>query len=299
MSFLIGAIKPHSGVSERLRSSRDLGWNGLVAERWRHEPCEIEPCTPQSALIVLNLSGRMRVRRKAEGVVETHDATEGTIWLMPAGAPSRGVELSDGRFDSLIIALPQRAMSQAADELLSAPVDAITVRQMGGFKDPVIESIGRSLARELDEPHPLGRLYAETAAATLEAYLLRRFSNRSDDAQPAPPRGALNASRLRKTLDLINERIGDDLSLKELALETSLSVFHFARAFKAATGVAPHQYVLERRVARARDLLAQGELSLSEIAQACGFASQAHLTNVFKRAVGVTPGVYRSQALRR
>ena len=142
----------------------------------------------------------------------------------------------------------------------------------------------------------MGKLYAESIAATLDVYLVRRFSNHGSTKAPLPStRGALGGVRLSRTLAVIDERIGEDLSLRELAREASLSLFHFARAFKTATGVAPHQYVLERRVARARELLSLGQLPLSEIAGVCGFASQAHLTNVFKRATGLTPGAFRAQ----
>lgn len=294
---LISAIKEKSGIGERLRSSEALGWRGLIAERWRLDPCEIGPCVPPRNMIVLNLGGSMRVRRSTAGIVETHEATDGTIWLCPAGASNEGVELSGGRLDSLVLSLPGRVFAQSCEDQGVDP-KTVSVQPAAGFRDPVIESIGRTIARELEEGHPMGAMFAETAAGALETYLLRRFSDRLP-GPPLPARGALNSSRLRRTLDLINERIGEDLSLRELALETSLSVFHFARAFKAATGVAPHQYVLERRVARAKQLLEEGQLTLTEISNVCGFASQAHLTNVFKRMIGVTPGVYRSQTARR
>ena len=297
MSSLISGILEKPGLGEKLRSSETLGWRGLVAERWRLDPCEIEPCVPARHMIVLNLGGAMRVRRSTAGIVETQDASDGTIWLCPAGASNDGVQLSGGRLDSIILALPGRVFAQSCEDYGLDP-RTVSLQAAGGFRDPVIESIGRTLARELDEGHPIGAMFAETAAGALETYLLRRFSDRVP-GPPLPARGALNSQRLQRTLDLINERIGDDLSLRELALETSLSVFHFARAFKAATGVAPHQYVLERRVARAKQLLEEGQLTLTEISNVCGFASQAHLTNVFKRMIGVTPGVYRSQAARR
>ena len=274
MSSLISGSLEKPGLGEKLRSSETLGWRGLVAERWRLDPCEIEPCVPARHMIVLNLGGAMRVRRSTAGIVETQDASDGTIWLCPAGASNDGVQLSGGRLDSIILALPGRVFAQSCEDY---GLDPRTVSLQG---------------------HPIGAMFAETAAGALETYLLRRFSDRVP-GPPLPARGALNSQRLQRTLDLINERIGDDLSLRELALETSLSVFHFARAFKAATGVAPHQYVLERRVARAKQLLEEGQLTLTEISNVCGFASQAHLTNVFKRMIGVTPGVYRSQAARR
>jgi len=68
---------------------------------------------------------------------------------------------------------------------------------------------------------------------------------------------------------------------------------HFARAFKAATGTPPHRYLTDRRIGRAETMIAEGRLSLAEIADVCGFSSQAHFTRWFKRIMGVTPGIYR------
>ena len=85
--------------------------------------------------------------------------------------------------------------------------------------------------------------------------------------------------------------LGGELSIDALANEACLSPFHFARAFKAATGTAPHRYLTDRRIMRARTLISEGLLPLAEIADVCGFSSQAHFTRWFKRIVGVTPGV--------
>ena len=89
--------------------------------------------------------------------------------------------------------------------------------------------------------------------------------------------------------------LGEELSIDALANEACLSPFHFARAFKAATGTASHRYLTDRRIMCARTLIFEGLLPpLAEIADVCGFSSQAHFTRWFKRIVGVTPGVYRA-----
>jgi AraC family transcriptional regulator len=72
-----------------------------------------------------------------------------------------------------------------------------------------------------------------------------------------------------------------------------LSPYHFARMFRRAVGVPPHQYVLQRRVERAKGLLLAGRLGLSDVALAVGFSDQSHLTRVFRRAVGITPARFR------
>jgi AraC family transcriptional regulator len=92
----------------------------------------------------------------------------------------------------------------------------------------------------------------------------------------------------------MESRLGEDVALADLAREASLSPFHFARCFKAATGMSPHRYLVERRVERARDLLTGTDASLADVAAACGFCSQAHFTSAFKRESGITPGVFRA-----
>ena len=94
----------------------------------------------------------------------------------------------------------------------------------------------------------------------------------------------------------VEERMRDlenDLTLEALASESGYSPIHFSRMFRAATGQTPHNYVLHLRVARARQLLQEPSVSLTEIALECGFSSHSHLTRVFHQFVGMTPSAYR------
>ncbi|HET8903222.1 MAG TPA: helix-turn-helix transcriptional regulator, partial [Saccharospirillum sp.] len=85
------------------------------------------------------------------------------------------------------------------------------------------------------------------------------------------------------------------LTLTDMAEVTGLSDYHFARMFKQATGYPPHRYVLHRRLTRARQLLADTPLNMTEIALRCGFGSSSHFSNRFRAETGVSPTVYRSQ----
>jgi AraC family transcriptional regulator len=96
--------------------------------------------------------------------------------------------------------------------------------------------------------------------------------------------------KLRAVIDYIREHLDAELSLDHLAAVTHLSPYHFARLFKNSTGLPPHQYVVARRVERAKELLRQRDgLSLADVAVEVGFSSQSHFTRHFKRLVGVTP----------
>jgi AraC family transcriptional regulator len=94
-------------------------------------------------------------------------------------------------------------------------------------------------------------------------------------------------------MEYIDDNLTDELSIAALAQIARTSQFHFARQFKTAKGVTPHQYVLERRIEMAKRLLLDRHLSIAGVANACGFATQAHLTTVFHRLVGITPKAYR------
>ena len=100
--------------------------------------------------------------------------------------------------------------------------------------------------------------------------------------------------RLPAGQDLIETKSGADLTIETLAKEACLSPFHFARAFKAATGMTPHRYVTERRIEKAKFWISEGRRPLAEIAYLCGFSSQASFTKWFGRLVGATPRAYRA-----
>ena len=145
------------------------------------------------------------------------------------------------------------------------------------------------------DPAPAGKMLMETLASFLGVHLLQRHSNlASASVALSAARGALDRRRLKRVMDFIETNLGEDLTIEALAKEACLSPFHFARAFKAATGVAPHRYLTDQRIERAKSWISEGDLPLSEIAFRCGFSSQAYFTKWFKRTVGATPGTYRA-----
>ncbi|MGE3335603.1 MAG: helix-turn-helix domain-containing protein [Rhodospirillaceae bacterium] len=107
--------------------------------------------------------------------------------------------------------------------------------------------------------------------------------------------GGLPAPVVARVTRHIETHLGESISLRKLAVEAGLSPYHFARAFKQSQGITPLRFVLERRLARARELLAASALSLSDIAHAVGFADQSHFSRRFRDLEGVSPGRYRRQ----
>jgi transcriptional regulator of acetoin/glycerol metabolism/AraC-like DNA-binding protein len=111
---------------------------------------------------------------------------------------------------------------------------------------------------------------------------------------PAPQaHGGLSPSAMRRVQDYVEANFSNAIDLATLAAVAGLSIHHFARGFKQSAGVAPHHYLIQKRVERAGDMLAHTDLALSEIAYAVGFSDQSHLARHFRQMLGITPGQFR------
>jgi AraC family transcriptional regulator len=157
--------------------------------------------------------------------------------------------------------------------------------------DPAISQFVEAIVNEID-----GGLFDGIMADALNtaiAVQLVRLNVDSTKLMPKPAAG-LSRERLRRVDDYVEAHLDDRLTLNALASVACLSPYHFSRSFKQAKGVGPQRYVTQRRLDRAKNLMRRTNLPLALIAQEAGFADQSHLTSVFRREVGVTPGIYRT-----
>lgn len=165
-----------------------------------------------------------------------------------------------------------------------------TLPTMVGLDDPVAENFMRLAERELNEGGIRGRVFVEGLATALAAHVLQAYGgNKHIERRP----GALAVHELKRVTDFVAARLPEALPVSELAALSGLSPHHFGDAFKAATGLSPHQYVIRCRVERAQELLRTGYLTPAQIAVAVGFSSQSHLTEHFQRLTGLTPARFR------
>jgi AraC family transcriptional regulator len=153
------------------------------------------------------------------------------------------------------------------------------------LRDPQLEHILWALLAELEADEPLGRLYADSLGLALGAHLLRRYA----PVVAPPSQNGLTKRRLARVTEYIREHLSHDLSLTELAGIAALSPSHFKSLFKQSVGMPVHQYVIERRVERATELLIAGTLPPSEVALQAGFANQSHMARCMRRLTGLTP----------
>jgi AraC-like DNA-binding protein len=163
-----------------------------------------------------------------------------------------------------------------------------------------VDIAGRLFVAGSDEAWPTLLTPPERNLSTNGASLSLHTRPRSDvlaslpSLSPAPPaRGGLSPAAMRRVHEYVETHLNKSIELAELSAIAGLSVFHFAREFKQSAGVTPHSYLVQRRVERAKGLLAGADLSLTEIAFVTGFSDQSHLTRHFRQMIGMTPGQFR------
>lgn len=163
-----------------------------------------------------------------------------------------------------------------------------------GCQDPVLGQLGAALRDAYRQPGGPPRLLVEGMAAVAAARLLRRKTTNRALSTRRPER--LTPQALRRALDYIHAHMDGNIGLVGIAAAARCSPFHFARAFRAATGLPPHRYVVRERVERAKRRLRQGDDPVGQICVECGFADQSHFARLFRRLTGVTPRRYRREA---
>ena len=217
----------------------------------------------------------------------------GAILVIPAGSPARW--RWSGRNDTLHVYLEPGLVTRVAAEAFDLDPARLTVPPLDGLDLPQLRAAMWAVDAELTAGGAGGPLAAESLANVLAVHLIRRVL-----APPQPARrrdGTLPRAKLRAVVEYVEDHLDAGPTLEQMAAVARLSPYHFARQFKAATGLPPHQYVILRRVERARQLLqARPDLSLAEVAMHAGFSDQSQFTRHFKGHFGVTPGRFRAPA---
>jgi AraC family transcriptional regulator len=240
-------------------------------------------------LIVVHRNGPVVVRRNLCGNLIQRQVYPGGLFVLPARCDF-GVELC-GPLSTIHVYVRRSLVCEAAAELALGDSDRLEIVPRLGEHDRLIELTAHA-ACELMRAQVTGDWAAETLARALAVQLVCKHST----AMLSPPRivQGLPKARLDTVDAFIEANLGKRITLAEMARAASLSPIHFARQFKKATGLSPHQYLLGARVETAKRLL-RTDLSIAEVAFRCGFSHQEHLTRVFGRLVGVTPAAYRRE----
>jgi AraC family transcriptional regulator len=277
---------------EPTASSDRLGWVGLEAARCRATPAfELNLPALTHHRLILFVQPPEELDLRYEGVKRHRPPAAGAISVRPAGGPAwvRSSGCKDELHLFLEPGLVSRVAAKAFDldpaRLTVPPLDGVDLQQL---RVPML-AVGAELTAGAGGP-----LAAESLANILAVNLIRHALA---PRQPARRRdGTLPRTRLLAVAEYIEEHLDGSPTLEQMASVARLSPNYFVGQFKRATGLPPHQYVVARRVERAKQFLqTRSDLSLADVAAHAGFSDQSQFSHHFKRLIGVTPGQFRTR----
>jgi AraC family transcriptional regulator len=266
-------------------SSASANWKELQFSYSRQPAFYMPAHTPSNHILCINTGEPITLERTVDGQAQIVDCLPtGDISLYPAHLRKSFQSYQEAEAIHLFLApsLLERTKAELGlkDGTLLEP-------KLSSGVDPLIQQIALALKTSLEIDGTTTALYADAMANALSVHLFTRYSTHKSTVKC--PQGGLPKQKLKQVLDHIQDALDREVNLAELAKLVQLSPYHFSRLFKQSLGISPHPYHIRCRIDRAKQLLVDRRISLSEIAISVGFCSQGHLNYHFKRYVGITP----------
>ena len=183
--------------------------------------------------------------------------------------------LMDKPFHSVHFYFTRKFLNAITDEANAPHIGDLRYEPGNGIDDPIVRSLTSVLYPALDWPDQTNRLFVDCVMLALGCHIAQTYGGLEKTARPA--RGGLAPWQERRAKEIIEANLGGEVPLPQLARECGLSTAHFSRAFKDTMGIAPHRWLLHRRIENAMLLLRNQQLSLPDVALSCGFSDQSHL----------------------
>jgi AraC family transcriptional regulator len=265
-------------------------WDGLIVEYGRLDAIgEFDFAMPKHGLSVA-FAPHEQVSWSVDGQCQTTNLPAGSIFLYGEREFIWHRRVKPSEYVNLTLDPALLQMIAIANELSPTPM----VEHRVIFQDPIILHVAQLLKAEVLSSGLASNLYVESLRNLLAVHLLRNHTRKV--ILPAVKAAELEGLKLKQLKDYIEEHLADEITIAHLAALIPMSQFHFARAFKAATGESPHRYIVQRRIERAKVLLSATQLSVAEVAYQVGFANQSYFTAQFRKAIGITPKQFRECA---
>jgi AraC family transcriptional regulator len=267
-----------------LETSAGQAWPGLRVERFQLEAMELPAHFHAQHLLIIHQGSQPVVSSRRSGNrLEQDQFHFGEAGLYPAG--EYGPIALDGPADVIHVHIDAEQLENRVRQGLD--LTHFALRERFCFADGLLTQLGRQLLAAAGTEHALGLLYVESLTNALCYHLIEHHA--TYEQRVAGPGPRLPTAVLARIDAYLEDSAEQAVTLETLAGLANLSVFHFARRFKFSTGQSPYQYVLGWKIRRACQLLRSGQLPVAHISDALGFASPAHFSAAFKRAVGQSP----------
>lgn len=195
---------------------------------------------------------------------------------------------------SLDFYLPRATLDKIAEDANAPRIEDLNYRPGEPIDDAVIRNLGQCLRSAFERPEQANQLFLDHVMMAVATHVAKIYGGLKIGSRMS--RGGLAGWQERRAKEILAAHLTGQIALQEVAQACSPSVSHFSRAFREATGLAPHQWLLHRRIEAAKLAMQDARLPLADVALACGFADQSHFTRVFSKQVGISPGCWRRYA---
>lgn len=273
-------------------SSDSRAWSSLYVSLQQEIPFEATFNAVNDPLIVLHLDGPVMVHRRIQKGEASRLIPPGGMFMMPGGMEFR-VRVG-GALQTLHLYLRRALIEEVAGGILAGDPSHIEILPRFGDNDQLIEHLMLGVRDALFDETPSATPYVDYLARAVAARLIRQHSSAIPIQRYGGTPARIAKNRLTSAIDFMQANLERSVGLTAIAGATGLSPSHFARQFRLVMGKPPHQYLMQLRIERAKRLLRETSTSLVEVALACGFASQEHMTRLFRRNCSTTPAAYRN-----
>jgi AraC family transcriptional regulator len=283
-----GELLRGNAHSRVVLSSLGTKWNDVLVEQHHFPSGELVDVMYKRHVVVINIGHSVTWEFKKEGRFRRFFKPRGAISFSPSRRPfSLRLKVESGIFANVLFLALDPVFLSRVTEGLELDADRIELLEKRGGTDPTLQHIALALRAGVQSGAALDGMYGEALSTALAVHLLREYGA----GVPRPKRqyGGLPREKLVRVVEYIQDQLNADLTVSGIAQAVSMSPDHFTKLFKSSTGQTPHEYVVEARVRKAKELLTTGKFTISEAAFHVGFVDQSHLTRHFKRVFGLPP----------
>ncbi|MDL5155131.1 AraC family transcriptional regulator [Actinomycetospora termitidis] len=269
--------------------SPDDAWDGVSVRGYRYRDSDVEVPAMRDFMVVAYHRGATDMRRRIDHGWHHEQLRPGDVSLLTRAADSHW--RWDRPIEVVHVYLTHDQLASTCREMYGREVEEVELHDTIKADDPSIHRTAMAIAQEAAQGGVGSELLVDSLTTAMSVSILRRHANIVFRTPDSPER--LTARQEHLVRDYVRSHLDRRLTLDELAGAVGLSKFHFARQFRGSTGTTPHEFVLRRRMERARLLLERTDTPLPEVASSCGFADQSHMNRVFRKRSGTTPGAVR------
>ena len=255
----------------------------------RHSACEFEETCFQQHGIVVHLKPEHNSLRRMGDRLEIENVNVGDVVIVPANV-NHWLKVETEVCEAICLTVEPQIISRIARETID--LERVELLPTFAKSDPLIQHLALNIKANLDS-QSYDRLYAESLFQTLSMHLFKNYSKREFELKEYS--GGLPPYKLKQAIEYINDNLDRPIKITDIAKLVDISSYYFCRLFNQSTGVSPYQYVIQQRVAKAKNLIENSKLPLADISYECGFSSQSQMTQHFRKIIGITPKVYRNR----